>query len=405
MVSGKTRSIFQKLHRYVGLWCGIIFVLLGLTGSALAWLHELDSLLNPDLFRVPAANNAARADPPRPSAATVQAVFERLAADPLYGRPSQLILPEHAGDVFVAWYRPPAARNPSSLEQEIFWQVMVDPATTRVAGERNWGEAGLSRRLLLPTLFHLHRYLLAGEVGKTIIGISGLLMFAIAVSGLVLWFPTLNRKALWQALRVSHRGSWPRFHFSLHRASGFLIAPFLIVQGFSGWYFNLPTWVVPMVGKVMTVTAPDKPANQPTARGTPLSPGQAVAVAQRLYPDARVSRIGLPATPSAPYEIRVRQRAEIRQGDGATRITIDAYSGKVLRVRDPLRAPSGDTFLNWQFALHSGEAFGMPGRVLLSCLGILPLLFAITGLSIWLNRRRRKPANRHNRGAGLGAKP
>jgi uncharacterized iron-regulated membrane protein len=386
MVHGKTRSLFHKLHLYLGLWCGLVFVLLGLTGSAIAWMHELDSMLNPDLFHGSSTDRTTPVPADR-----VQNVVDLLSADPLYGRPSQLTLPEHAGDVFVAWYRaPPTA---SVFKRQISRQVMVDPATLRVLGERNWGEFGLSKRLLMPTLFNLHRYLVAGEAGKTVVGVSGLLMLFLAVAGLVLWCPALRYNALRQALRISYRGSWPRFHFTFHRAAGFFVAPILIVQGFSGWYFNLPAWVVPIVGSVMTVSPGVPLKNQPAAQGAPLSPlsiEQAMRAAQSAYPAARVSRIGLPPTPSAPFEVRVRQPGEVRQGDGATRITIDAYSGKILRARDPLRAPPGDTFLNWQFPLHSGEAFGTAGRAFISCLGVTPLLFAITGLGIWLHRRRKK---------------
>ena len=111
--------------------------------------------------------------------------------------------------------------------------------------------------------------------------------------------------------------------------------------------------------------------------------------AQARYPDARISRIALPVKPSEPYEIRLRQADEIRKGDGATRITIDAYSGEALQVRDPLRAPGGDSFLNWLFPLHSGEAFGTAGRIFISCFGVVPLLFLVTGLGMYLKRKNK----------------
>lgn len=92
--------------RFIHLWAGLIFgtilVVLGLTGSALAWMHELDVLLNPGLLQVAPPPGYAQGAPMRVAPATVQAATERLLADPLYGRPSQLMLPERAGDVFVA---------------------------------------------------------------------------------------------------------------------------------------------------------------------------------------------------------------------------------------------------------------------------------------------------------------
>lgn len=391
MVRAKTRSLIQAIHLWVGLGLGGIFALLGLTGSAIAWLHEIDHALNPDLFQAttkpcPMAQDCAA---PVPAPARAQAVIDRLAADPRYGQPAQLILPEHADQVFVAWYPQAPSAQDWPLATRVSRQVMVNPHTLQLTGERNWGELGLSRRLLMPTLFHLHRYLAAGEPGKTVIGICGLGLLITALTGLVLWCPKPNPKALRQALSIAYRGSWPRLNYSAHRAAGFFAAPVLIVLGFSGWYFNLPEWVRPLVGSVATVSAPDKPVNQAPRGDARISPREALQVAQTRYPQARLSRIALPSKASMPYEIRLRQPGELRQGDGATRLAVDAWSGAILQVRDPLRAPAGDRFLNALFPLHSGEAFGLAGRMFISGFGVLPLLFLLTGLGIYGKRRKK----------------
>ncbi|MCH8619584.1 PepSY-associated TM helix domain-containing protein [Undibacterium sp. TS12] len=376
----------RKLHLWIGLLFGMVFVTLGLTGSAIAWLHELDHMLNPDLLQVSPPPGLAAGTTIRFSPADIETMADTLSANPRYGRPSMLVFPEHAGDVVVAWYRPRRAPKASPLALEVARQVMLDPATLAVTGERNWGELGLSRRLLMPTLFHLHRYLVAGDVGKTIIGVSGLVLVLTAISGIILWWPRMHRKAIWQAITVSHGGSWPRFHFRLHRAAGFFAAPVLLVLGFSGTYFNLPTWIVPVVNAVASVTPAVKTLNRSSMPQSQISPAQAASSALSLFPQARVSRLTLPAKSSAPYEVRLRQPGEIRQGDGATRVSIDSGDGRVLRVQDPLRAQAGDTLLNWLFPLHSGEAFGLAGRIFITCFGLMPLLFFVTGLSIWIKR-------------------
>lgn len=390
MVSAKTRSLFQNIHLSLGLCFGGIFVLLGLTGSAIAWLHEIDRMLNPELFQTAARPDLMAQGSAGLTPARAQAVIDLLAADPQYGQPAQLILPQQADEVFVAWYPLTPSGKHSLLATRVSRQVMLNPHTLQVNGERSWGEPGLSRRLLMPTLFHLHRYLAAGELGKTVIGICGLGLLITALTGLVLWCPKLNRKALQQALSISCRGSWPRLNYSSHRAAGFFAAPVLIVLGFSGWYFNLPKWVTPLVSSVATVSASDKPVNQAPGGGTRVSPRQALEAAQARYPHAQLSRIALPNKVSMPYEIRLRQPGELRQGDGATRITIDAWSGTILQIRDPLRAPGGDSFLNALFPLHSGEAFGMVGRMFISGFGALPLLFLLTGLGIYRKRRKKR---------------
>lgn len=374
MARGTFRSWFRRLHLAVALVFGGVFMLSGLTGCALAWMHELDGALNPALFR------AAASGPLDPDA--IARIVDRLARDPAYGRPGQVTLPERGGEVAVAWYRLPPARGPFALDRSR--QVMVDPAGLAVTGERVWGDVGLTRPLLMPTLFHLHRYLLAGAVGKTVIAVSGLALLFMSTVGVVLWWPRATVAAWRKAFTVAHRGSWPRFNVSFHRAAGAVAAPVLAVLGFSGCLFNQPQWITPIVGSVATVSRQEK-INGGAAGD--VQAARAVQAAADLFPAARVSRIKLPAKPGMPYEIRLRQPGEVRQGDGNTRVTIDAATGRVLRVRDPLRAPAGDAFIDWQFPLHTGEAFGTAGRLVISIVGLSPAAFLVTGLAVWRRRR------------------
>jgi uncharacterized iron-regulated membrane protein len=291
-------------------------------------------------------------------------------------------LPERGGEVAVAWYRLPSDGGPFALDRSR--QVMVDPADLAVTGERVWGDIGLTRPLLMPTLFHLHRYLLAGAVGKTVIAVSGLALLFMSVVGVVLWWPRATIAAWRKAFTVAHRGSWPRFNVSFHRAAGAVVAPVLAVLGFSGCLFNQPQWITPIVGSLAAVSPQEKLKGG--AAGD-VQVARAVQTAADLFPAARVSRVGLPAKPGLPYEIRLRQPGEVRQGDGNTRVTVDAATGRILRVRDPLRAPAGDRFLDWQFPLHTGEAFGSAGRMIITAAGLAPAAFMLTGLAVWWRRK------------------
>lgn len=381
------KPVLRTVHLWTGLIFGTILVLQGLTGAALSWVHELDALLNPGLLHVAPPPAMRDGEPLRVRPAQAQAVHDLLAADARYGKPSMLMLPERAGEVYVAWYRP--GKPASNWEQAVTRQVMVDPASLAVLGERNWGEAGLSRPLLVPTLFHLHRYLLAGEAGKVVIAVQGVALALMTLTGIVIWWPRMTRSAIVHALSVRFGGSWPRFSFQLHRSAGALCAPVLLFMAFSGVHFNMPTWVAPLVGTVATVTPNDKPVNRSSAALPALSLAEAMAAAQARYPEARVGRVNFPAGASQPWEVRVRQPGELRQGPGATRISIDARDGSILRVADPLRGTGGDRFLAALFPLHSGEAFGAAGKLFISLLGLMPLAFFVTGIVVWLKFRRK----------------
>jgi len=382
MVTGLLRARLRDIHLYVSLVFGAIFVIAGLTGVVIAWTHELDAALNPGLLHSHGA--AGKADA-APSPAEAQVAVDRLAGEAGYGKPTMLMLPYEADDVYVAWYRQPN-KDKGSFDTDISRQVMLDRYTLAILGERNYGEFGLSRELLMPTLFHLHRYMFAGDVGKTVIGISGLLLTITSLLGLALWWPKHTLASLRKALTVRGAVTSRQFNYSFHRSAGFFMTPVLAVLGFTGLAMNLPDWVRPVVGAVATLEHTGKVANGPAEGRKPVNVAAALEIAQQRVPQGRLSRVSL-GSAKAPYEIRLRQPGEIREGDGSTRVSVDAFSGAVLRVRDPLNAAAGDTFLNWQFPLHTGEAFGMAGRVLVSFSGLAPLAFMITGLVLWLGRR------------------
>ncbi|RJG11596.1 PepSY-associated TM helix domain-containing protein [Massilia cavernae] len=385
------KQIARKVHLWTGLVFGTILVVLGLTGSALSWIHELDSMLNPGLLQVAPPAGLRAGDPLRVDAALVQAAAGMLEADPRYGRPSMIELPERAGDVFVAWYRPAPVEGGAPWRQAVTRQVMVDPARLAVTGERNWGEAGLSRPLLMPTLFHIHRYLVAGEAGKVVIALTGVSLLLVTLTGLYLWWPRMALGAIAKALTVRHGGNWPRFSFQLHRAGGFFAAPVLLVIAFSGIHFNMPAWTTPAIKAVAPMSPAGKPSNKSSPENGAISVAAAVGAAQAAFPDARVSRVSLPQKPGQPFEIRVRQPGELRKGPGATRISIDSGDATVLRAIDPERAAGGDKLVSWLFPLHTGEAFGTAGRIFISLFGLVPLAFFVTGLVIWI-KLRKKPA-------------
>ncbi|KFC71420.1 PepSY domain-containing protein [Massilia sp. LC238] len=385
------KPLIRTVHLWAGLIFGTILVLQGLTGTVIGWRHELDAWLNPGLLRVAPPAGAPAGLEARPAPAQVAAVMARLQDEPGYGRPDTLFLPEVHGDVYVAWYRP--QKPDSSWTQGVTRQVMVDPANLAILGERDWGEAGLSRPLLMPTLFHLHRYLMAGDAGKIVIAVQGLALMLLCLSGIVVWWPKMTLSAFWHAISVRRGSNWPKFNFQLHRAAGFYVAPVLLVLAFSGVYFNAPDWVTPAIRAVAPLTKNEKALNTSAKEVPRIDAGAAMAAAQVRYPEGRVSRIGIPAKPDQPYEVRVRQPGELRHGAGATRVSVDAGSGEIVRAIDPLTARGGDWFVSTLFPLHTGEAFGLAGRILISVVGLTPMLFFITGLVVWI-KFRRKPAKR-----------
>ncbi len=49
---------------------------------------------------------------------------------------------------------------------------------------------------------------------------------------------------------------------------------------------------------------------------------------------------------------------------------------------------TGNAIVAWMFPLHSGQAFGWTGRIIIFITGVMICVFVVTGLMIWSRKRR-----------------
>lgn len=356
------RRLLYQFHLYLGLFAGAVFVVLGVTGSLLIFDHAIDETLDPALF------TAQSPGPPVP----VQDMLDAAAGARPEAAPFRIIMPRHERGVAVVW---------STLPEDEYLVTYVDPGSGEVLGSQVWGDS------LMTFIYKLHFSLLLDHEGEAAVGVIGLLMLISIGTGLVLWWPGLGRMLQAFKIRLPARGY--RLHFELHKASGFYTAILLFVIVFSGIYLVFPAQVTGLVGAVLPVTdSPGDLQSTPRPDATPIAADRAVAMASALFPDAALKRVILPEGSGGVYRIGLRQPGEVQQSYGQTQVWIEQYSGEVLAVRDYHDAAPGSRFLDWQFSLHNGEAFGLAGRWLVFVLGFVPLVLYVTGFTLWWKTRK-----------------
>ena len=71
-------------------------------------------------------------------------------------------------------------------------------------------------------------------------------------------------------------------------------------------------------------------------------------------------------------------------------VFIDPWSGKIVEMQDPRAFTTGETILAWQRAIHEGSGLGLVYKLLVFLSGITIPVFAVTGVMMWLIRRRAK---------------
>jgi uncharacterized iron-regulated membrane protein len=113
----------------------------------------------------------------------------------------------------------------------------------------------------------------------------------------------------------------------------------------------------------------------------------AVKAAMAAAPGTRLLNVFLPGGPTDAYRVSLAATAGL-SGAPPIAVSVDPYRGRAIAVRDYRSGGAGDAVMLWQRPLHTGDAFGAIGRLLVFISGLLPTFFVITGISMWLMRRR-----------------
>lgn len=391
----KLRPIFVRLHRYIGLSIAIFLIVSGLSGSVIAFDHELDSWLNPDLFKV------AEQSTPLLS-------LDQLAAHVREGYPESVI-----STIAIKRAFGESVRVDLKAEANTILEVYVNPFTGQILGSRERGLFSLDRKYFVPMMFRLHSNLyLPDRWGFWLLGIVALIWMVDCFVGLYLTLPSTAKSTAplpsnnsprkswimrWKpSWGIKRNASWHRFNFDLHRASGLWFFPIFFILAMSGVSFNLNAEIFrPVVSffgdmtpdprkalpKVKTVSNPELDFSQAVIYASTLLPAQAksMEVSFVMYlPALHVYRVAFEESERGkkPFAVKTEQ------------VFIDADTGLLKGRRGYESGTRADRFLALQFPMHSGQVLGLSGRALISIVGIITVILSVTGLALWFKKAR-----------------
>ena len=380
--NAQSRKLLVKVHLYVGLVLGAVLSIAGLTGSLIVFWQPIDAALNPGLL---APDGACTESEYRSVDELVAAVRAKL---PPSGQLSSLDFPDHERPLLWAWYRIQAPQ----ADWEDIYTLFVQPCSGEVTGPRLWNSQQRPwGGPLMSALIQLHTSLWLNEgnilFGNHLLSFGSVLLMVSILIGYFLWWP---RQSTWISAFTIKRGSGgKRLTYELHKTFGVCAGLLLLMSLFTGIHLYSP-WTDMIdrgVNLLSPVTGLDEPPPMPNPMpdAAPISPWDAMEIATAALPGGRPESIELPSDEHGLYLVTLDTGAVWK-----TAVSIEQYRGDIVRMLGPHDATVADRFLGWLFPLHTGRALGLPGRILISVLGLLPTVLYVTGLFLWLGRRRRR---------------
>jgi len=377
------RWLLGQIHLWTGIIFCIPFVLLGVSGSVLMIEHDTPNrfVADPAAGTYKSVNEiieAARAVAPP------NAVASGYDAPPATGEPAivRFTMPRREGEGQAAPRPGPQAGS----------RVEVDPVSLSASLVQPRAVGNVAGGYTFERLMHdMHgRMLISGPNGRAFVGWLGVFMTFLGFSGIVLWWP---KKGQWKSAFSFRCGqSALRVNREIHGAIGIWGLIVFIIVSISGVYICFPQTINDVVDASPAVRdmRNQQPFNVTPIEGeTPLDADAAVALAKGAVEGGIVRTITLPATPTQPYRVAMSREGEFNGTPRAT-VIIDPWQKAAVEVRDPASYTTMNKFLSWQRQMHAGNGLGWIWWILVLLSGFLPLVFVITGLSMWLLKRRNK---------------
>ena len=349
------RRKILTVHRWAGLTLGLVLAWMAITGAMMVFRVQLDPLANPGLLTTPICTDRVPLD----------ALADAARAAHPVGRIDYIRV--LGGD-----------RQPTLIRFANKDTVYLNPCTGTVLGMQNrYGG-------LFGTIELLHRLQFLG-FGHWITGVSAIIFVVVfAVGGILVWWPH-SLRALKGALRFNTRLTGRGRSLNRHRTIGVYVSLIVMTSALTGlpqafdWYKN-------GVYRIAGSPPPEAPPKASESSEAPLPMETFWRHVQTLSPHPRETLLHYPLKSDDPVEIYIIGR-DAPHANARTYLFLDPHTDAVLRYTPYNQSSLGHRLYFWTLSIHTGQAGGVIGQLLLLGGALSVPYLAYTGIGSYLRRK------------------
>ena len=388
----RVRKFFNDIHLWLGLTSGLIVIAVCFSGTVYVFNTELTERAAPHLYKVKPSVRQQRIP--------VDTLLEKIRTN-TRGTIVSITVPAD----LTRTYQFNVRRKADSTNRG-GTTYMVNPYTGDITGtskDKN------GTKEFMATMFSLHRWLLLDriktpiikgktnrELGSMITGTATIIFALGCITGLIIWFPQKIRN--WkQGLKIKWNAGWKRINHDLHNSLAIYALFFLLLMGLTGPQFSFE-WYRNGLQKTLGIYKP-KDAPKEKMPKSKLSEDKAalnsLSVADYIREtDKQLTyngnyNIALPADSTAVVTITKTKLGFFAPAAG-DRVTLDQYSGKVLKLDIFKNKPFNERVADSIKAIHVGNVYGTFTKWLYFLACLIATSLPITGTMIWLNKMKKK---------------
>ncbi|XZF13691.1 PepSY-associated TM helix domain-containing protein [Chitinophagaceae bacterium MMS25-I14] len=373
------KKLIGKIHLWLGLTSGLVVFIAGLTGCLFAFEHEIFNAVHKDVLYI------------RPEHKTALPLSE------LWNH-AQVYLGNDKPVRYATIYKDPARTwtfrtydaNPNAFSYFGYIKyartVFINPYTGAITGSIN------DKYEFFNMVKWLHWSLwLNSNIGQPIVGTATLIFVLMLVSGLILWWPR-NKAARKQRFKVKWNAARKRLNYDLHNIFGFYAMIFAMAIALTGmvmafdWFSKSVRFAA--TGKSQAVEKPVL-SQKPHVMSANNALDKALEQTWNICPAAvSVSTAGIP--PGAEQSIQAEANEEDDTYYHYNVFFFNRYTGALLKASYYRDKTPGEKFVSMNYDMHVGAAFGMPGKILAFFASLVATSLPVTGVMIWLGRKKKK---------------
>jgi len=385
----KVKNMILFLHRWIGLFSGLVVFIVSISGAIFVFEKELFALFHPSYVRVDV-----------PKKTTALPLSQLIAnAQQVAAHPINIIRIPTTADHQEAYIFESLKRRPKDdivgvfvNSEIIYWdRIFVDPYSGRVLG-----------KIDVETNFfwivrQIHQFLyLRRDVGSAIVGSSVLLFIITLISGLFLWWPK-NRKVAVKRLKIDFSAKWKRLNYDLHQVLGFYAFLIAMVIASTGLVWSFKWWETSIYW-LMDGKRPNTKIEEPKIQGSPMADSP-VAPLDLIWSDV-VKKYSthqgifinlVPEASQANVNIYTKGNTWWSASDA---YAYDLRNGSSYYKRLQNDKTLGMKWRNSNYDIHVGKIAGLTGMWIAFLTSLICASLPVTGFYIWYGRKFKKKKSR-----------